>query len=339
MKDAIHIYLNSLCAGISILFLIAGCFRIPEEEELLSPPLVQSLEISYDVKEVQLRDFVKVIRLYGRFVPEVWENLFFRQQGGRLIHLHTSLGNTVEKGDVLAELAGADYKIKVEHQELLVKKSVLKHRMLEAQRANTYELQMAAIDIRLAELKLTELRIEEENLRLRAPISGTIVYLGCEEGDNVAPFQVIVRIVDPSRLLLECPGYQKTYFPIGMAVDVQIGARLESYPGRIIASPVDAGLTQSVAAETEEEIILIRVSRLPEDVAINDTGKVALTVEESKNTVVLPKHVLKQYSGRTYVNILKNGLKKERDVELGIETATEAEIVTGLQEGDLVIMR
>lgn len=41
--------------------------------------------------------------------------------------------------------------------------------------------------------------------------------------------------------------------------------------------------------------------------------------------------------GRTYVNVLKNGIRQERDVEIGIGTPTEVEIRQGLAVGELII--
>ena len=53
--------------------------------------------------------------------------------------------------------------------------------------------------------------------------------------------------------------------------------------------------------------------------------------------IVLAKNLIHRYAGRTYVNILKDGLKEEKYVIIGIETSNEVEIVSGLDEGEQVI--
>ncbi len=40
---------------------------------------------------------------------------------------------------------------------------------------------------------------------------------------------------------------------------------------------------------------------------------------------------------RNFVQVLENGIRKECDVELGIKTDTEVEIVKGLNVGDKII--
>ena len=46
---------------------------------------------------------------------------------------------------------------------------------------------------------------------------------------------------------------------------------------------------------------------------------------------------LREFSGRTYVRVLTDGVRREVDVRTGIHTGTRVEIVDGLEEGELVI--
>jgi hypothetical protein len=49
------------------------------------------------------------------------------------------------------------------------------------------------------------------------------------------------------------------------------------------------------------------------------------------------KTLIKNYSGRNYVVLLEDGMRVERDVEIGLETGTDVEIVSGLEPGEQVI--
>ena len=55
--------------------------------------------------------------------------------------------------------------------------------------------------------------------------------------------------------------------------------------------------------------------------------------------LILPKRAVQRFPNRTYVNVLASGVPNERDVEVGLETATEVEIVSGLEEAEEVILR
>ena len=55
--------------------------------------------------------------------------------------------------------------------------------------------------------------------------------------------------------------------------------------------------------------------------------------------IVIPKYLVKTLSGKNYVQVYKDGVKKEADVETGISNATEIQIVSGLSEGDEVVVK
>ena len=119
-----------------------------------------------------------------------------------------------------------------------------------------------------------------------------------------------------------------------MVVEVKVKNKL--CPGRVIMTPLDA---PEDASDEERERILIEVSDLPEDAVMNDIATVKLVLDSRENAVAIPKDLIHQYSGRSYVYVLEDGLKEERSVELGMQTSTEIEIVKGLEAGELVIKR
>jgi multidrug efflux pump subunit AcrA (membrane-fusion protein) len=66
-------------------------------------------------------------------------------------------------------------------------------------------------------------------------------------------------------------------------------------------------------------------------------GRLTLILREKKDVLLLPNAAIRAFGGRRYVQITANGRKREIDIEIGIITQTETEIVKGLKEGDRVI--
>ena len=54
--------------------------------------------------------------------------------------------------------------------------------------------------------------------------------------------------------------------------------------------------------------------------------------------MITARNVVRNYMGRRYVQVLEDGLKKERDVQVGLETSTDVEIIKGLEEGEEVVV-
>jgi multidrug efflux pump subunit AcrA (membrane-fusion protein) len=321
--------------------LVGACIRMPEESGRLGPPLIESPEAHYDVVEAKRKDIESTVSLGGRLVPAVKDELFFKDSGGRLIDLHIDYEQLirrgvieVEEGTVLAQRDLSSLDIQVERQRILLQMAQNRDRMRQVTGANKYELENSRLEVKLEELELVRLRKLLRDRQLVAPFDGVVTFVGVKEGDYVEPFQPILTVADPDSLLLECVG-QRTYrFRVGMKVNVEI--RQKQFQGTVVMTTEDASAYEGY---TDGPKMKVRVDSLPSDLAMDTLGMVTYVYERSENAVVVPKDVVHGYEDRVFVTVLVNGLKEERDVELGVESAKEVEIVRGVQEGDLLVRR
>jgi membrane fusion protein, macrolide-specific efflux system len=60
--------------------------------------------------------------------------------------------------------------------------------------------------------------------------------------------------------------------------------------------------------------------------------------QKRENVLIVSRSYINTMSGRYYVNVLEDGVRVERDIEIGLMTATEVEIVDGIDEDDLIII-
>jgi hypothetical protein len=68
-------------------------------------------------------------------------------------------------------------------------------------------------------------------------------------------------------------------------------------------------------------------------------AQATITLEQRNSAISLPLQALNQVNGLTTVDIVDASNKIEtRPVVLGIQTATDAEIVSGLKEGETVVV-
>jgi hypothetical protein len=98
----------------------------------------------------------------------------------------------------------------------------------------------------------------------------------------------------------------------------------------------------SVPFDQREEFsdtVQIRVDGLPADVPAGRAAVVTLIRQRREDVLVVPKRAVQRYGNRRYVHVLVNGVRVERDVEVGLESQTETEIVAGLAEGDEIVLR
>jgi multidrug efflux pump subunit AcrA (membrane-fusion protein) len=352
-----HTMTRSAPFAVLLAFLLGGCFLLPEEQKPLKPPQLfeEDQAVRYETIEVSRSDLVNEAKIHGRLTAARKADLFFRYQGGRITSMGGKVNDRVTAGQLLAELNVGNLELQIEQRKLLLEKARITHEMLEVTRANKYQISLAAIDVRIAELQLQDLEQSYANLRLVSPLAGTVVWVDAEEGEYVEAFKPIVRIVDPSELLLECGADTEAASAFLRGATVQVTINGKDCRGTVIMTPLDALAQTRVrdgepvvmpAMETpaslkssQQNFVLIRVQDLPRDAVMNDLGIATLVIARREDAISLPKDAVNQYSGRTYVNILKDGAVEERDVEVGIQVGSEVEIVKGLTGGELVVRR
>ena len=81
----------------------------------------------------------------------------------------------------------------------------------------------------------------------------------------------------------------------------------------------------------------VHISNPDENICIGASAKVRMTIAESKDVIVIPTEAVNASSDGDFVYIIEDGVVRERPVELGTTSATQAEVVSGLSEGDLVV--
>ncbi|MNI55640.1 Multidrug resistance protein MdtA [compost metagenome] len=82
------------------------------------------------------------------------------------------------------------------------------------------------------------------------------------------------------------------------------------------------------------------MDELPPDADIGTLIDVRIITEQRDDVIKIPKGGLRSFGGRNFVRVLEEDSKiREIDVEPGIKSSTEVEIVKGLEEGQVVILQ
>lgn len=314
---------------------LSGCYFFPKEEAVLAPPLIESTEITYETIDAKKGTIEKRITGSGTFVSAEQQNLDFKYRGGYISGIYVNLGDKVKKGDLLAEQDTDKLVSQIKQQEIILKRTNLDYESLKNDGSDPVAIEKARLNVELEKLKLEDLQLELDKSRIVSPIAGEIVYIDkLNVGDYVNARKTVITVADPSKLVLEYTGDNASEFQLGMNVDVKY--KDKTYQGEVIMTPATAPLD---IAESLKKTVRIRVDGLPSDVEIGASANLSLILQRRESTIVLPKNVISRSFGRITVQVLDNGIKYERDIEIGIETPTEVEVLKGIEEGEKVIIR
>ncbi len=179
---------------------------------------------------------------------------------------------------------------------------------------------------------------------VRAPISGSILEKTVEQGDPVVPLTtyqegtVLMTMADMTRLLFK-----------GTVDEIDVGRLHEGMPVTIkIGALPDAKITGHVSrislkAKKEEsattfpvEITLDRASDVTLRAGLSANAEVI--IRERKGVLTLPERVVNfEKDGTAWVTVQKaDGTTEKRVVKTGLSDAIQVEVLSGLEEGEVV---
>ena len=325
------ILLGALITGSS------GCALIPKEEEVLAPPIKEPEKVVFNTVEAKLSSIEDYIECTGTYVSAYQQDVFYSERGGRIKEIYIKEGNQVLAGDVLVEIDTSNLEKDIVFQEINLKKAQISFDKMKSQIGpiNDYDLELARLNLEETTLRLQNMRDEYEAAHLRAPIDGQITYFaGMKIGDTVNTYQIIATIADPDNLQIRYSGDRVPEFKLG--IGVEITQRTDKYMGEVVATPEEM---PADANPNKKQAILINATDMPDDTKMGTSVTIKLIREKREDVIVISKALLNNFAGRTFVNVLVDGVREERDVETGINTVMEVEIKKGLSVGELLITK
>jgi HlyD family secretion protein len=113
---------------------------------------------------------------------------------------------------------------------------------------------------------------------------------------------------------------------------------LDAIPGKVYQGQVTKinpeGIFKNDIATFE---VTVQVEQ-PEGLMAGMNASVNIVVEEKKNVLWVPAQAVRVQRGQAYVQILQGGQPVQKEVEIGLRTSQQVEVVRGLQEGEQVIV-
>lgn len=275
-------------------------------------------------------------------------------QAGQIAELPVDVGDEVEAGDLLvrfeipaithelnsrqveladAQVAADAARTEADRQRILMERGILPRNDYETARAAVSATE-AAMDQARVNLQLAEAAAARTEVRAR--FAGVVADRFHIEGEFVAggADDPVLRLVDPTRVQVsvQLTAAELERVPPGQTVTVQSAVSAPA-SGRVVLRPeaVEAG---AAAADVRIDIVDGTYPPLNTPVFVDidlGTRPDVLTVPEAA--------LLGEGLDRWVLRADPDGFARRQDVRVGLVTEGRAQIVQGLSEGDLVIVR
>jgi len=206
-------------------------------------------------------------------------------------------------------------------------------------------LDQAKIGLKQANAALESLDVRIADYTIRAPITGVVTARFVDEGAMDNPALPIVEIMDTSLLKVNCDVAQVDAAKVAEGQEVKIvtdaypGVEFEgkvaivnpSLDGRTRTLPVEIRTTGKPAAGKGEAAVSLKPGMFV---------KVTIAIGE-KTALAVPRDCLMRLPGTGvyYLFVVKDGKAEKRTVEVGVGHDNLVEIISGVKEGERVVIR
>jgi multidrug efflux pump subunit AcrA (membrane-fusion protein) len=196
-----------------------------------------------------------------------------------------------------------------------------------------------AIEVQQAQQMLNRLK---ESAQIIVPIEGEVVSLSLYPGRPVEPFEPVIVIADLTAIeasaslsddqLQDMTEGQKVAVALSVNSDRSWTGTIRRLPypyGTGGSSDGSAGIDSSTRISLEGDT---------DGLKLGDLVHLAVVLEEKNDALWLPPDAIRTFQGSHFVIVQEGGRQRRIDVELGIEGQVRVEILTGLQEGQVVVV-
>lgn len=323
-------------------FFLGGCSFLPKEEPVLAPPLVEPAQLDYETAEVKKGEIIKRVKGSGTMVPTSHHDLYYTKDGGRLKKISVKEGDLVKKGQTLAELETGNLAFEIQQANLDLKKAKLRLQQMEANQEDKYSIEMGKLDVQGIQNKLYFMNNELAESKIVSPIDGVITFVTeIQQGQGVPAYESLFQVAETTQLQVQYTAMNANDLAdvkIGMDVITNIGG--QEGKGKVVQTPKDVPAdVYEKNPDLYSKSILVEAEKLPKDTKVGDLAGIEIITASKKDTLVIPKNGLRTTVGRNYVQIMVDNTKREVDVEVGIMSSTEVEVLKGLNEGDVIILK
>lgn len=334
-----------------------------EEDETTRLKLSPEEKANIGLKTVvaDLRPIENVIHISGVVKPHPdKEAQVSSRVSGKVVGLSFKVGDTVQRGQRLAEIQSAEIQklqvdlIQAENklilhkaeldriQRLVASKIAAQKELIAAQ--NQHQADLNEIDgltqqlilLGLPENAVKKARAEKvvSTFAILSPLSGVVAERGVVLGETVEPSKVLFKIFDPSVVFVEGDAFEEALPQLKIGQQVRI--RLAAYPGEVFAGRI-ARFSPMIDPQKRTIHLWVEVPNRGGTLKPNLFADMDAVVGGGKEVLAIPSDALITTEGARFVFVEEDGGFRRADVVLGARDDRFVEVKNGLLPGDRVV--
>ena len=341
------------CALILLgVFSLTGCFALPVEEAPLPPPITAVPEArTMRTYTVTRGDVVLSSNPSTTFVPAQQEAMHFTVAGRRIRGVFVSIGDEVKAGDILAELESPylwdqlrDVQWEEEWAQLHL--TQLEERLAFSRthggadfNATPYNNERTRLqdELELIRRRIVLLENEIDEMLIRAPFDGVVTWVMTFHGIMWSGVgQPVVTVSSQGDYIFRLVGPDAELVNLGEVYELTLSG--DVFPA-VVVDAEEEGIVLPPQMNPNVEDAFFRIISDEKPTIIGSAfAPVFILQDMVEDVVFVPTMHIHTVGDRTFVHVLEDDVIVIRDVEIGLVGNNSKEILSGLTEGDVIVI-
>ena len=286
------------------------------------------------IKPQLLKDEIKIS---GSLLPDEEVDLSF-ETSGKIIEINFEEGSQVKKGQLLAKVN--DRPLQAQLQRLVAQLKLAEDRVFrqnallerDAVSKEAYEQVKTELATLNADIDLIEANIAQTELR--APFDGVIGLRQVSVGTYASPTTIVAKLtkISPLKVEFSVPEHYAHDVKIGAGSNFGLEGKLETFYAKVYAR--ESRMDQNTHTLTLRALY-------PNANGYVMPGRYAdirLSKNEIQDALAVPSEAIVPEMGKDKIFLYKSGKAQPVEIQTGIRTEAETQVLQGLQEGDTIII-
>ncbi len=199
-------------------------------------------------------------------------------------------------------------------------------------------LDLAQAKIDSAQAELNEAERDLEAVEIKAPFDGVVLEVSANPGETLTAHSKVIVLNDPLQVEIEATVTEED-FPLlrpGQSAQVYFTAR----PDVTAQGKVDRIVPTLLEGSSPTYDIFISLDQIPEGLVDGMTVDTNVTIASRPGVICLPRSVVHASADNKAILLVWNGMQTEnRQVTIGLRGDSNVEILSGLKEGEQVVVK
>lgn len=260
------------------------------------------------------------------------------EASGKVTGIYFEEGRAVRAGQLLVKINDADLQAQLERAkvrlDLAEKREARQRQLLERGSISQDEYDLAQSEMEVLEAEIRVIEAQIERTEIRAPFNGIIGLRYVSEGSFISPQTRIgmLQSLNPIKIDFAVPEKYVGRVKVGDEIIFRVAGNDQSFRGSVYA--VEPGVRQDTRS-----LQLRAISRNPSSTLLPGAfADVELLIERIDGALSVPSiAIMPELQGRK-VYVYRSGRISSEQVETGIRTESEVQILNGIAAGDTVVV-